>query len=170
MIALLKEIIQENYIEDFYLSGFFADDEEPKRFYPNLSYVYIKIGSQYIELEHDKHDYKIHVRVVKRFKPDYEDEGYQNCISSITSQILVSTENQNRINKVVFYGVEDTGDSLVCDALELVVEGQTIFFDPEFLHDITIGGESQKQCWKENFEEFILPHVGSFPEKTCIEF
>lgn len=32
--------------------AFFADDEEPKRFYPNLSYVYIKFGSEYIELQH----------------------------------------------------------------------------------------------------------------------
>jgi hypothetical protein len=170
MMNLLKKTILEHDLEDFYLSGFFAEDEEPKRFYPNLSYVYIKFESAYIELEHDKEDYKIHIKVVNKFKPNYEDEGYKNCISSITNQVLVSPQKRNRINKMIFYGLEDRGNSLVCDALELVVEGQTVFFDPEFIRDITIGDESQKQCWKENYEVFILPHVGHFPKETSIVF
>lgn len=168
MMTLLKKLMLENDLEDFYLTGFFADDEEPNRFYPNLSYVYIQFGSAYIELEHAKDDYKIQVKVVQKFTPDYADEGYLNCISSITNQVLVSPQKRNRINKIIFYGLEERGNSLVCDALELVIEGQTVFFDPEFIRDITIGDESQKQCWKENYETFILPHVGSFPKETCI--
>jgi len=166
----LAELINGRYIEDIYLAGFFADDESPKRFVPDLSYVYIKIGSSYIELEHDEHDYKIHVRIVNGFRPNYEDEDYSNCISSIKSQVLVSPVRKNRISTMLFYGMEDTGEKLTCDALELIIERQTVFFDPQFLHDITIGGEMQKQCWKENFEMFILPRVEEFPNITSIDF
>jgi len=91
------------------------------------------------------------------------------CISSIGDVVLVSTQfEENGINNMIFYGLEDGDDKLVCHALELMIREQVVFLDPGFLIGIGIGGIEQKQYWKENFQDRILQYEGKFPELTYL--
>lgn len=170
MLKSINELVKRSNVDDFYTIGYVDNEKGIFCYHPDLRLLYLEINSKYIEFESIEQYSKLSVKIVERmehkYKESLEDEV---CISSMGDVILVSTQfEENRINKMIFYGLED--DRLICDALELMIREQMVFLDPGFLIGIGIGGIEQKQYWKENYQERIFPYEGKFPELTYLEF
>jgi len=177
----LRDFIHGKEILDIERVGFIDLDDKPVRFYSSLSHVCVKIripraDNKYIEIEHTVADfgeglqfiYALYVRLIDeiRFPDDYEDEPDMiNCVSSIEQEVLLFPDGRNVIDDIIFHGLIEKEDAIICGALEIVADKNLIFFDPINFDGTLIGGEAKKQDW---IEKFKFQNDGKLPQMVSL--
>lgn len=160
----IRKLVSKHPIEDVYLTGFVDIEEGVVEFCPEMRYLYLQFGEEYLELESVNQFSKLKITIAESVNHNFEiDEDMSPARASIDEVILVDTLADNRINSMkLINSTDETDKSIICDALELQLKsGQLIFVDPSFHYGIGLGGMFQKKYWennakKESIEEIIL--------------
>ena len=136
------------------------------RFYSDLTYICVKVEipdsecQKYIEIEHAaasaegvKFVFALIIRLTDgiRFTED-DDSDIVPCTSSIQREVLLFPEGKNVIDDIIFHGLKETEDGIVCGALEITSGENIIFFDPITFDGTLVGGIAKKLDWQENFK------------------
>ncbi len=171
MLQKLIKIAKIENVKDFLSVGYIEEFKSMKRYQADLRFLYLELSSKLIEFESIEQYSKLRIKLVSEINFSFEiDEDDSFCTSRLGDIILVSTDfEDNKIEKIIFYGLEMSSEELICDAIELTIHCQKIFLDPSFLHGIGVGGNEQELFWKRNFENRILPLTGQFPDVTEIK-
>jgi len=175
-IMELRDFINGKEILDVERVGFVDLDEKPLRFYTGLDYTCVKIGtsdtktSKYLEIQHhisanieNNADIQdnitftglLFIRLIDeiRFPDDYEENtDYVNCVSSVEQEVLLFPDASNTIDDIIFHGLIEKEDAIICGALEIIAGKNLIFFDPFSFDGTLIEGVAKKQDWIENFK------------------
>ena len=184
----LHEFTQDKEILDIERIGFVYLEDKPLRFYSDLTYICVKVGipdskcQKYIEIEHAAADvgdegvkfvFALIVRLTDDIKfTDDDDTDIVSCTSSIEREVLLFPEGKNVIDDIIFHGLKEIEDGIVCGALEIISGENIIFFDPITFDGTLVGGMAKKLDWQENFKfhnDGKLPHATSLYEKNHSE-
>ncbi|NFO86380.1 hypothetical protein FDC58_10240 [Clostridium botulinum] len=166
MIENLKKVVNNNDIEDIYLTGFIDIEDGIAEFYPDLRFIYFEINSKFIEFQSINQYSKLRIKIVNLVNHNFEIDEDMMKVKSSVSKIILTQDGAigNCIDTIKFYNLEEKKEELICDAIEITLENkQVIFLDPSFYFGINIGGTEKKEVWEDNFNEKTLI------KNTCIK-
>lgn len=153
MIDNFKKLVENNDIEDIYLTGFVDIEDGIAEFYPDLRFIYFEINSKFIEFESINQYSKLRIKVVSSVNHNFEIDKDMMKGKASVSEIILTQDGAigNCIDNIKFYNLEKKEEELICDAVEITLQNkQVIFMDPSFYFGINIGGYEQKKIWKLN--------------------
>jgi len=158
---LLEYYLKEKYkinkpIEDIIVVGGIDKDDEVIEFRKDLRFLYFKFDTFFLKLKSVNQYSKLELSIVDKIAYDYEIDGDEVYAKTSVFEIILNDPMslENIIKKMFFYNLEEDNDSIICDALEMVLEnGQCICIDPSFLQGINIGGIEIIKQWKDNYSD-----------------
>ncbi|WP_321388940.1 hypothetical protein [uncultured Enterococcus sp.] len=155
MLKKLKEKLQNNIIEDIYVTGYlYENDEGINEFSPTMDFLYFEFEDYYVEIHALDQDIKIELNVVDSINYNFEVDEDMVASKSTVGQLILDMETGNSIANIKFYNLEEKNDSLICEALELRLEnGQLIFCDSLSYDGLNIGGNRQRDIWEYNLSD-----------------
>lgn len=161
----IKNIIQNNYFDNIYLTGFIDSEENGlSEFVASMSQFFLEFGDELIKIEAIEQYSKILIAVVDNIEIVIDFEDVTPAKSNVRNVIFNNPLLDNKISEIVLYNMLEDIEGVVCDALKVVLlNKQEIFFDPSFL-GLNVGGGEVVKLWRDNQKEHyeLVPTIIKF--------
>ncbi|WP_426449617.1 hypothetical protein ACP26L_31850 [Paenibacillus sp. S-38] len=154
-LGQIKNIIQNNYFDNIYLTGFVDSEENGlAEFVASMNYLFLEFGDELIKIEAIEQYSKISLAVVNDIQIAVDLEDVTPAKSKVSNVIFNNPLLDNKVSEIVLFNMKEDTEGMVCDAFKLVLlNKQEIFFDPSFL-GINVGGSEVEELWRDNQKEY----------------